>query len=55
MNPAVYEAPHNLEANTMFVCTQGHEMSVPFTATLLLFAAMPPRDFIILVLDYCVF
>ncbi len=44
MNPTVYEAPHNLEASMMFVCTKGLEISVPFTATLLFFAAMPPCD-----------
>ncbi len=44
MNPTVYEAPHSLEASMVFVCTQGHEMNVPFTATLLFFAAMPPCD-----------
>ncbi len=44
MDPTVYEAPHSLEASMVFVCTQGHEMNVPFTATLLFFAAMPPCD-----------
>ena len=40
----VCEAPHNLEASMMFVCTKGHEMSDLFTATRLVFAAMPPYD-----------